>query len=97
MTKNVSAVGFDFEKKQSDMIETKLKRIAYAEDLIVDFTMRVKYDKEYSFDATFNFRWGTQGHVMSRDYSFDAGLNKLMDTLDTKIKKEKDKIQDHTK
>lgn len=97
MTKNVSAVGFDFEKKQSDMIETKLKRIAYAEDLIIDFTLRVKYDKEYSFDATFNFRWGTQGHVTSKDYSFDAGLNKLMDTLDTKIKKEKDKIQDHTK
>jgi putative sigma-54 modulation protein len=94
MTKSVSAVGFDLEKKQSDMIEKKLKRIEYADDLIVDLILRVKRDKQYSFDATCNFRWGAQGHVTSTDYDFGAGLNKLMDVLDMKIKKEKDKIQE---
>ena len=97
MTKSVSAVGFDFEKKQSELIESKMKRIGYAEDLIIDLTIRVKHDRAYDFDATFNFRWGTQGHVTSEDFDFAAGLNKLMDILDTKIKKEKDKVQDHTK
>lgn len=97
MTKSVSAVGFDFEKKQSELIESKMKRIEYADDLIVDLTMRVKHDKAYSFDATVNFRWGAQGHVTSDDFDFAAGLNKLMDVLDTKIKKEKDKIQEHNK
>lgn len=97
MTKTISAVGFDFDQKQSDLIDTKMKRIAYAEDLIVDFTMRVKHDKAYSFDTTFNFRWGTQGHVTCEDFNFTAGVNKLMDILDTKIKKEKDKIQEHNK
>jgi putative sigma-54 modulation protein len=97
MTKSVSAVGFEFEKKQSELIESKMKRIEYADDLIVDLTMRVKHDKAYSFDATVNFRWGTRGHVTSEDFDFAAGLNKLMDILDTKIKKEKDKVQDHNK
>jgi putative sigma-54 modulation protein len=97
MTKSVSAVGFDLEKKQSDLIESKMKRIEYADDLIVDLTMRVKHDKAYSFDVTVNFRWGTQGHVTSDDFDFAAGLNKLMDILDTKIRKEKDKIQEHNK
>ena len=51
-------------------------------------------DKKYYFDTTVNFRWGANAHVTSDDYDFAAGLNKLMDVLDQKIKKEKDKIQE---
>ena len=36
MTPSINAVGFTLEQKQSDMIDNKLKRIAYADDLIVD-------------------------------------------------------------
>jgi len=97
MTKTISAVGFDFEKDQSDLIEQKLNRIAYAEDLIVDLILRVKEDKKYYFDATVNFRWGANAHVTSDNYDFAAGLNKLMDALDQKVKKEKDKIQEKGK
>ena len=94
MTKSVSAVGFVLEEKQSDMIDKKLSRISYAEDLIVDLILRVKHDKAYSFDCTVNFKWGNQAHVASDDFDFGAALNKLMDVLDQKIKKEKDKIQE---
>jgi len=97
MTKTISAVGFDFEKDQSDLIEQNLNRIAYAEDLIVDLILRVKEDKKYYFDATVNFRWGANAHVTSDNYDFAAGLNKLMDALDQKVKKEKDKIQEKGK
>jgi putative sigma-54 modulation protein len=94
MTKSVSAVGFDFEQKQTDLIDKKLKRIGYADDLIVDLILRVKRDKSYSFDCTVNFRWGTQAHVTNDDFDFAAGLNKMMDILDNKIKKEKDRVQE---
>lgn len=94
MTPSINAVGFTLDQKQSDMIDTKLKRIAYADDLIVDLIMRIKHDKEYSFDTTVNFRWGGQAHVTGLDYDFGAALNKMMDVLDNKIKKEKDKIQE---
>ena len=94
MTKSISAVGFSFEKDQSDLINQKLKRIDYAESLIVDLILRVKEDKKFYFDATVNFRWGANAHVPSDDFDFAAGLNKLMDVLDTKVKKEKDKIQE---
>ncbi|HAC31678.1 MAG: HPF/RaiA family ribosome-associated protein [Treponema sp.] len=93
MTKNVSAVGFDFDEKQSAMVDKKLERIKYAEDLIVDLMVRVKHEKAYAFEATANFRWGSQAHVSAEDFDFGAALNKMMDTLDVKIKKEKDKIQ----
>ena len=94
MNKSISAQGFSLDKDQSDLINQKLQRIKYAEDLIVDLALRVKEDKKYYFDATINFRWGAQGHVASDDFDFAAGLNKLMDVLDQKVKKEKDKIQE---
>ncbi|MCR5045428.1 MAG: HPF/RaiA family ribosome-associated protein [Treponema sp.] len=93
MTKTVKAVGFELEQKQSDMIEKKLKRVDYADDLIIDLIAQVKHDKQYVFDITTNFRWGAQAHVAAEDFDFGAALNKVMDILDNKIKKEKDKIQ----
>lgn len=94
MTTSISAVGFILSGKESEMIDTKLKRIAYAEDLIVDLSMKIKHEKEYIFDTTVHFRWGTQAHVSEQDYDFAAALNKMMDILDNKIKKEKDKAQE---
>lgn len=94
MEKSISAVGFTMNQKQSDMIESKLKRIAYAEDKIITLTMKIKHDKTFLFDTTVNFRWGTQAHVSSDDDDFGAALNKTMDILDNKIKKEKDKVQE---
>ncbi len=95
MTKSITAVGFDLDKKQSDMIDKKLQRISYADEHIIDLILRVKYDKEYSFDIVANFRWGVQAHVTASDFDFAAALNKVMDILDQKIKKEKDKVQEH--
>ncbi len=94
MTKSISAVGFNFEKDQTDLINKKLERVKYADDLIVDLILRVREDKKFYFDCTVNFRWGSNAHVASDDYDFAAGLNKMMDVLDTKIKKEKDKVQE---
>ena len=62
--------------------------------MIVDLLIRVKDDKKIMFDVTANFRWGAVAHVSAEDYDFAAALNKTMDILDTKVKKEKDKIQE---
>lgn len=94
MEKSISAVGFTLNQEKSDLIEKKLARISYADELIVNLTLKIKHDKEFDFEATANFRWGVQAHVSSNDEDFAAGLNKLMDVLDNKIKKEKDKHQE---
>ena len=93
MTPSITAVGFTLGKNQAEMIESKLKRISYADDLIVDLLMKIKHDKTYVFDTTVNFKWGTSAHVSGEDFDFGAALNKMMDVLDNKIKKEKDKVQ----
>ena len=94
MTKSISAQGFTLEKDQSELINQKLKRIDYADNLIVDLILSVKEDKKYYFDTTVNFRWGANAHVTSDDYDFAAALNKMMDVLDQKVKKEKDRVQE---
>ena len=50
MNTSINAVGFTLEQKQSDMIDSKLKRISYADDLIVDLIIKIKHDKEYVLD-----------------------------------------------
>ena len=93
MNTSISAQGFTLDRDQTGLITKKLERIGYAENLIVDLILRVKEDKKFYFDATVNFRWGGNAHVSSDDFDFAAALNKLMDVLDVKIKKEKDKAQ----
>jgi putative sigma-54 modulation protein len=94
MNTSISAVGWAFEQGEEELINKKLQRIQYAADLIVDLNLRVKEDKKFIFECTVNFRWGTVAHVTAEDYEFAPGLNKLMDILDQKVKKEKDKIQE---
>lgn len=97
MTITKNAIGFDFSEDQTELIQQKIGRIKYGEELIETLVIKVKLDKSYKFDASVNFHWGLSAHVDSEDYDFAAALNKLMDILDQKIKKEKDKIQDHKK
>lgn len=93
MTPSITAIGFSLDPKKSELIDTKLKRISYAEDLIVDLLIKIKHDKDFSVETTVNFKWGTQAHVTGEDFDFAAAFNKMMDVLDNKIKKEKDKVQ----
>lgn len=94
MNISTSAVGFILDEDQTALINKKLERIKYAEDLVVDLIVKVKADKRYFFESTVNFRWGAVAHVSADDYDFAACLNKMMDVLDQKVKKEKDKIQE---
>ncbi len=94
MNTTINAVGFVLDQDQNDLINKKLSRIKYAEDLVSTCAIKVKEDKKFYFDASISFRWGASAHIEADDYDFAAALNKLMDVADNKIKKEKDKIQE---
>ena len=93
MNTSINAVGFTLEQKQSDMVDSKLKRISYADDLIIDLLLKIKHEKIFSFGATCNFKWGTSATVSTENEDFAAGLNILIDMLDAKVTKEKEKVQ----
>ena len=93
----ISAVGFDLDQDQQDLIDKKLARLNYADDLIVSLVFKVSEDKKFKFEILVNFRWGLQAHVSEENYEFSTGVNKIIDVMDNKIKKEKDKIQEKGK
>ena len=94
MNVSVNAIKFTMNDEQREFIDKKLQRIKYAEDLITDAMISVKLDKKFLCEATLNFRWGGSAHVSADDYDFAACVNKMMDVLDQKVKKEKDKVQE---
>ena len=94
MNINVQAVKFTLDEDQKTFIDKKMERIKYAEDLITDVLFTIKYDRKFQFDCTVNFRWAGNAHVSAEDFEFGPGINKLMDVLDQKIRKEKEKIQE---
>lgn len=94
MNLDMSAVNFSLPEDDRDYLTKKFSRIGYAEDLITDVRCTVKEDKKYIYDCTVSFRWGSVAHVTTENYDFKAGVNKLMDMLDGKVKKEKEKVQE---
>lgn len=98
MNINVQAVKFTLDEDRKAYVDKKLERIKYAEDLITDVLFVIKLDRsQFYLECTVNFRWAGNAHVSAEDFDFNAGVNKLMDVLDQKIKKEKDKIQEKQK
>lgn len=94
MNVNVQAVKFTMDEDQREFVDKKLERIKYAEELITDVLFTIKHDRKFMLECTVNFRWGGNAHVSAEEFDFSAGVNKLMDVLDQKIKKEKDKVQE---
>jgi len=94
MTIDVRSVHFELSDKSREYLDQKLERIGYAKDMIVDLIFVFTKEKEFKLEATANFRWGVQAHVEERDFEVNPAIDKLMDRLEQKIAKEKEKIQE---
>ena len=94
MTVDVRSVHFDLGEASRAYLDLKLERIAYAKDMIVDLIIVITKEKEFKLEATVNFRWGVQAHVEDREFDVNTGMDKLMDRLEQKISKEKEKVQE---
>ena len=96
MNVDVKCVHFDMTQKTKDYFDKKVKRLGYAEDLIVDLLFTFTRDtRAYKLDSNINFRWGTSSHVGVETFNITKGIDQLIDKLDNKVNKEKEKIQEH--
>jgi putative sigma-54 modulation protein len=95
MTVDVRSVHFDLGEASRAYLNGKLDRIGYAKDMIVDLIFVITKDKDFKLEATASFRWGVQAHVEEHDFEINAGIDKLMDKLEQKVSKEKEKVQEH--
>jgi len=95
MNVDVRSVHFDLSDKSRAYLDGKLERIGYAKDMIVDLLfVFTKDSKDFKCEATVNFRWGVQAHLLEHSFDINSGIDILMDRLEQKISKEKGKIQE---
>lgn len=90
----VQAVKFTMDEEQKAYVDRKFKRIEYGAEFITDVQCIIKLDKKFIYDTTLNFKRSGSAHISCENYEFEAGVNKMMDMIDQKVKKEKDKIRE---
>lgn len=96
MNVDVKGVHLEVTQGMHDYLNKKMKRLGYAEDLIVDVLFTLTQDaKAYKAEVNINFRWGTSAHIGVESFNINKGIDQLFDKMDVKINKEKAKIQEH--
>lgn len=94
MNTEIKAVHFSLRDDTREYVQKKLARIHNAENMIVDLLITLTHEKEFSAEAKVNFRWGMSVHVKEEDFDLHAAIDKMLDTLDAKISKEKEKVKE---
>ncbi len=92
----VKGIHYDVSEHTMEHLKKKMKRLEYANDLLVNLVISIEREKSvYNIDANLNFRWGTSGHIHLSNHDLYKGIDLIIDKLDIKITKEKEKIQEH--
>ena len=94
MNIEIKAVHFTLRDDVRDYLNKKIERIHNAENMIVDLLVTLTRDKDFSAEATVNFRWGVSIHVKETDFELNPAIDKMMDKLETKVTKEKEKVKE---
>ena len=94
MNLDIKAVHFSLHDDAKEYLNKKIERIRNAENMIVDMIITIKKEKEYIAEASVNFRWGVSIHVSENDFELTKAIDKMIDKLEAKITKEKEKVKE---
>ena len=94
MNLEIKAVHFTMHDEAKEYLNKKIERIRNAENMIVDMIITIKKDKDFNAEATVNFRWGVSIHVSEEDFDLTKAIDKMIDKLEAKITKEKEKVKE---
>jgi len=91
---DIKAVHFTLHDDAKEYLNKKIERIHNAENMIVDLIITIKKEKDFDVEATVNFRWGVSIHVKEVDFDLTKAIDIMMDKLESKIVKEKEKMKE---
>jgi len=94
MNLDIKAVHFSLHEDAKEYLSKKIERIRNAENMIVDLLITIKKEKDFNAEATVNFRWGVSVHVQESDFELTKSIDKMIDKLEAKITKEKEKVKE---
>jgi putative sigma-54 modulation protein len=95
MNLEVKAVGFTMTDEEKQIVDKKVERFKKNEehltDLIFTFT---KEGAGIKAEAVINFKGGPRGHLDEFDHDLRTAADKLVDKVQVKITREKEKATD---
>ncbi len=94
MNTEIKAVHFTMHDDAKEYLNKKLERLHNAENMIVDLLIVIKKEKDFDAEATVNFRWGVSIHVKEADFDLTKAIDTMIDKLEAKITKEKEKVKE---
>jgi len=94
MNTEIKAVHFSLSPESKEYLEKKIARLHNAENMIIDLLFTLTKEKTFSAEARVNFRWGVSIHQKEEDFELNAAIDKLIDKLDARIVKEKEKVKE---
>jgi putative sigma-54 modulation protein len=94
MNTDIKAIHFTLHDDAKEYLNKKIERIHNAENMIVDLMITIKKEKDFEAEATVNFRWGVSIHVKEKDFELTTAIDEMMDKLEAKIIKEKEKVKE---
>jgi len=94
MNLDIKAVHFSLHDDAREYLGKKMERIRNAESMIVDLMITIKKEKDFIAEATVNFRWGVSVHVQESDFDLTKAIDNMIDKLEAKITKEKEKVKE---
>ena len=97
MNTEIKSVHFTLHDDAKEYVNKKIERIRNAENMIIDLLVTITKGKDFEAEATVNFRWGVSVHVKEHDFELSPAVDKMMDKLETKITKEKEKVKEKRK
>ena len=94
MNIDIKSVHFNLHDDAREYLDKKITRLHNLENMIVDLLITLNKEKQFSAEATVNFRWGVSVHIKEQDFELNAAVDKMMDKLEQKITKEKEKVKE---
>ena len=96
MNFEIKGIHYEVSQRTVEQFEKKIKRLDFASELLSKLTISVEREKsQYNLSADFSFTWGSGGHIMLSNHDLYKGIDLIVDKLENKISKEKEKIQSH--
>ncbi len=96
MNFELSGIHMDITEDMRNYLNKKLPRLDFATEHIIDLLFKfIKEKHGYKIESTVNLSWGTSAYIHVDGFDIYESIDKLFDKMELKIKKEKNKIQDH--
>lgn len=96
MERLIQGIHYDLSQSAQEYINKKMQKLEFLKDDIEEFKMHVLHEKNgYTVKIDIHTKWGSKDHLDSSSSKLYKAVNKVIDKVARKLKKEKEKIAQH--